>query len=125
MQSHSHRGIAKLNSEMDLQEQVRMQDTYERLTKIIEDVSNLGVFPSLVWVWTWDVALSTLRDFEDDEEFHVNLTEEDVFKFFWRDADKNGFSLEYGTEDLYEAVREWMIDEDVVSYKEDLEPDDE
>jgi hypothetical protein len=110
---------------MDLQEQVRMQDTYERLTKIIEDVGNLGVFPSLVWVWTWDVALSTLRDFEDDEEFHVNLTEEDVFKLFWRDADKNGFSLEYGTEDLYEAVREWMIDEDIVSYKEDLEPDDE
>jgi len=110
---------------MDLQEQVRMQDTYERLTKIIEDVSNLGVFPSLVWVWTWDVALSTLRDFEDDEEFNVNLTEEDVFKLFWRDADKNGFSLEYGTEDLYEAVREWMIDEDIVSYKEDLEPDDE
>jgi hypothetical protein len=102
-----------------------MQDTYERLTKIIEDVSNLGVFPSLVWVWTWDVALSTLRDFEDDEEFNVNLTEEDVFKLFWRDADKNGFSLEYGTEDLYEAVREWMIDEDIVSYKEDLEPDDE
>ena len=114
-----------MNSEMDLQEQVRMQDTYERLTKIIEDVSNLGVFPSLVWVWTWDVALSTLRDFEDDEEFNVNLTEEDVFKLFWRDADKNGFSLEYGTEDLYEAVREWMIDEDIVSYKEDLEPDDE
>ena len=125
MISHLHRGIAKLNSDMDLLEQVRMQDTYERLTKIINDVTDLGVFPSLVWVWTWDIALSTLRDFGEDEEFKVNLTEEEMFKVFWRDADKNGFTLEYGTEDLYDAIRDWMLEAGVVSYVEDEEDEDE
>jgi hypothetical protein len=109
---------------MDLQEQVRMQDTYERLTTIIDQISNVGVFPPLVWVWTWDVALSTLRDFDEDPEFKINLTQEQMFKVFWLDADKNGFSLEYGTDSLYEAIREWMIDADIVSYVEDEDEDD-
>jgi hypothetical protein len=107
--------------DMDLLELTRMNDTYERLTKIIEDVTNLGVFPSLVWLWSWDVALSTLRDFGEDEEFKINLTEEEMFKVFWRDADKNGFTLEYGTDSLYEAIRDWMLDADVVSYVEEAE----
>ena len=112
-------------ADMDLLEQVRMQDTYERLTKIIEQIGNLGVFPPLVWVWSWDVALSTLRDFDEDPEFKINLTEEEMFKLFWQDADKNGFGLEYGTEDLYEAIRDWMIDADIVSYVEEEEDEDE
>ncbi len=106
---------------MDLQEEVRMNDTYERLTKIIKDVTDLGVFPSLVWVWAWDVALSTLNDFGDDEEFKINLTEEEMFKAFWRDATKNGFTLEYGTDSLYEAIRDWMLEAGVVSYAEEAE----
>ena len=110
---------------MDLQEEVRMNDIYERLTKIIKDVTDLGVFPSLVWVWTWDVALSTLRDFDEDEEFKINLTEEETFKVFWRDADKNGFTLEYGTEDLYDAIRDWMLEAGVVSYVEEEEEEAE
>ena len=107
--------------DMDLLERTRMEDTYDKLTKIINDVSDLPVFPSLVWVWSWDVALSTLRDFGEDEEFKINMTEEQMFHLFWAQADTNGFSLEYGTEDLYEAIREWMIDQDIVSYKEEAE----
>ena len=107
--------------DMDLLERTRMEDTYQRLTKIIEDVTNLGVFPSLVWLWSWDVALSTLRDFGDDEEFKINLTEEQMFHLFWAQADQNGFTLEYGTEDLYEAIRDWMIDQNIVSYVDDEE----
>ena len=110
-----------MTTDMDLLEQVRMQDTYERLTKILKDVTDLGVFPSLVWVWTWDIALSTLRDLGEDEEFKINLTEEEMFKLFWRDADKNGFTLEYGTEDLYDAIRDWMLEAGVVSYVEEDE----
>ena len=112
-------------AERDLQEQVRLDDTYERLTKIIEDVTNLNVFPSLVWLWSWDVALSTLRDFSEDEEYKVNLNEKELFERFWDGADKNGFSLEYGTDSLYEAIRDWMIDEDIVSFIEDEEEEDE
>jgi len=109
---------------MDLLEQTRMEDVYKDITSIIDQISVLPVFPSLVWVWTWDVAKSTLRDFDEDLEYQVNLTEQEVFKKFWEDADQNGFSLEYGTEDLYEAIRDWMIDADIVSEVSDVEEDE-
>ena len=111
--------------ERDLLEQTRMDDTYERLTNIINQIGDLNVFPSLVWVWSWDVALSTLRDFSEDEEYKVNLTEQETFERFWDGADKNGFTLEYGTDSLYEAIRDWMIDENIVSFIEDEEDEDE
>ena len=110
---------------MDLLEQTRMDDTYERLTNILNQIGDLNVFPSLVWVWSWDIALSTLRDFNEDEEFKVNKNEKEVFELFWDQADKNGFTLEYGTDSLYEAIRDWMIDQDIAVYLEDEEEEDE
>lgn len=111
-----------MSNELDLQEETRMLDIYSDVNSIIDKISKLPVFPPLVWVWTWDVAKSTLRDFESDSEYQVNDTEQEVFKKFWQDADKNGFTLDYGTEDLYEAVRNWMIDADIVS---EVDGDDE
>ena len=43
---------------MDLQEQTRMEDVYKDISFIIDKIGQLGVFPPLVWVWTWDVAKS-------------------------------------------------------------------
>lgn len=100
---------------MDLLEQTRMDDTYERLTNIINQVGDLNVFPSLVWLWSWDITLSTLRDFEEDDEFMVNMLEKDIFKLFWEQADKNGFTLEYGTDSLYEAIRDWLMEQGIVT----------
>ena len=101
---------------MDLLEQTRIQDVYQDITYIIDKIGNLTVYPPLVWVWTWDVAKSILEDFEGDPDYVVNLNVEQVFQKFYQDADKNGFTLEYGTEDLYEAIRDWMIDADIVSW---------
>jgi hypothetical protein len=111
-------------TERDLQEQVRIDDTYDSLTNIIKQVTDLGVFPSLVWVWAWDVALSTLSDFESDEEFKVNMTEREMFERFWDGAEKNGFTLEYGTDILYEAIRDWMVDENIVTSLEEEDEDE-
>jgi hypothetical protein len=33
---------------------------------------------------------------------------------FWQDADKNRFSLEYGAEGLYEHIRDWMTDKEII-----------
>jgi hypothetical protein len=108
---------------MDLQEQTRIVDSYNDINLVIDQIGKLSVFPPLVWVWSWDVAKSILRDFEEDLEYQVNDTEYQVFEKFYTDADQNGFTLEYGTEDLYEAIRDWMIDADIVS--EVLDEDDE
>jgi hypothetical protein len=112
--------------DMDLQDKTRMQDIYKDITLIVDKIGELGVFPPLVWVWTWDVAITILKDIREggDPDYCVTMDEEEMWELFFTQADKNGFSLEYGTEDLYEAVRDWMIDEEIIEeYLEEEEND--
>jgi len=110
---------------MDLQEQTRMQDVYKDINVIIDKIGKLPVFPSLVWVWTWDVTKSMLNNFRDDEEYKVNMTDEEVWKLFWEQADSNGFTLEYGTETLDDHISDWLMDIDAIEYNEEDEDEDE
>jgi len=109
---------------MDLQEKTRMLDTYRDIEDIVERIGSLSVFPPLVWVWSWDVVKSTWTDFMTggDPEYCVTKELDEVWEQFWEDADKNAFTLEYGTEDLYEAVRDWLIDSGIV---EEVDDEDE
>jgi hypothetical protein len=112
--------------DVDLQDKTRMQDIYKDITLIVDKIGELGVFPPLVWVWTWDVAITILKDIREggDPDYCVTMDEEEMWELFFTQADKNGFSLEYGTEDLYEAVRYWMIDEEIIEeYLEEEEND--
>jgi hypothetical protein len=58
-----------------------------------------------------------------EEEYCTGMDEEEMWELFWTQADQNGFTLEFGTEDLYEAVRDWMIKEGVID--EAVEEDEE
>ena len=112
---------------MDLQDKTRMQDTYKDISLIIDKVGELGVFPPLVWVWTWDVAISILKDIREggDPDYCVTMDEEEMWALFFEQADINGFSLEYGSEDLYEAVRDWMTEQGIIEeYIEEDEDED-
>jgi hypothetical protein len=110
-------------TEMDLQDKVRMLDVYRDIEDIIEKISNLRVGMPLVWVYVWDVVRDLYRDIQEgrEEEYSVTVGEEELWQLFWTQADQNGFTLEYGTEDLYEAVRGWMIDEGIIEYLEEEE----
>ena len=112
---------------MDLQEKTRMQDTFKDINLIVDKIGELRVFPPLVWVWTWDVAITILKDIREggDPDYKVTMDEEQMWELFFTQADKNGFTLEYGTEDLYEAVRDWMIDEDIIELYDGDEEEDE
>jgi len=112
---------------MDLQESTRKQDVYKDINVIIDKIGELGVFPPLVWVWTWDVAITILKDVREggDPDYCVTMDEEEMWDLFWAQADKNGFSLEYGTEDLYEAIRDWMTDEGIIEEAVEEEDEDE
>jgi hypothetical protein len=116
-----------MSDELDLQESTRMKDVYKDITSIVDSIGELGVFPPLVWVWTWDVAISILKDVREggDPDYCVTMEEEEMWELFWKDADKNGFSLEYGTEDLYEAVRDWMTDTGIIEEAVEDEDEDE
>jgi hypothetical protein len=93
-----------------------MQDTYNKLNTIIEQTEELDVFPSLVWVWAWDTATTILKDIREggEPQYNVTMDEEEMFELFWKQADKNAFSLEYGQESLYEAIRDWMFDQGII-----------
>lgn len=117
----------KLMAELDLQEKTRMKDVHRDINVIIDKITKLGVFPPLVWVWSWDVAMSIYTDIQEggDPDLCVSKDEDEMWELFYTQADKNGFTLEYGAEDLYEAVRDWMIDEEVVEYYNEEEDEDE
>jgi len=110
---------------MDLQEQTRMKDIYKDINEIIDKIGELPVFPSLVWVWTWDVCRSMLEDFRSDPDYRVNMDDEEVWEKFWEDADKNAFTLEYGTETCSESISDWLMDIEAIEYYEEEEDEDE
>jgi hypothetical protein len=116
-----------LKAERDLQDKTRMQDIYRDINLIIDKIGELQVFPSLVWVWTWDIARDLYRNIQagSEEEYCVTMEEEEVWQLFWEQADKNGFTLEYGTEDLDEHIRDWMIDESIIELVQEEEDEDE
>jgi hypothetical protein len=117
-----------MTTDIDLQEKIRMQDVHRDINVIVDKITTLGVFPPLVWVWTWDVALSIHKDIQEggDPDYCVAMDEDEMWELFYTQADKNGFTLEYGTEDLYEAVRDWMIDESIIEeYNEEDQDEDE
>jgi len=116
--------VDQYKEELDLQEHTRMATTHLKLNQIIDQIKDLDVFPSLVWVWCWDVVKDKLDTHQPgrDTDYVTNqsFTEEDVWWMFVQDLDKNSFSLEYGAEDLDEAIYDWMTERDIlVSLDED------
>jgi len=111
---------------MDLQERTRMLDTYRDVEDIIDKISSLSVFPSLVWVWTWDVIkdLWTTIMEGQEEEYCTAMDLDEVWELYWIQADKNGFTLEYGPEALYDHIRDWMIDESIIIEAEEEDEDE-
>jgi hypothetical protein len=115
--------VLKAQQQLDLQEQTRRDDAYVQLNKLIDGLKEVNAFPPLVWLWVWDMVKDRLDMYsEPSQEDYVtnsNLTEKEVFDLFWEDADKNGFSLEYGLDSLDEGILDWMLDRDILVVLED------
>jgi hypothetical protein len=74
-----------------------LRDILDKLSKL-----NETLFPSLVWLWVWDI----IDQFYQDEELFIR-TQDIVWETLLKDTPS--FSLEYGTEHLYDWVRDWMF----------------
>lgn len=116
-----------MSTELDLQDKTRMLDTYKDINDIIDRISNLQLFPPLVWVYAWDIARDLYRDFQEgsEGEYGVTMSLEEFWSVFYNNADQNGFSLDYGSDDLYEHIRDWMFDAGVVEEVEFDEDEDD
>ena len=86
----------------------------------ILDSTDLGL--SLVWLWTW----STIKTFMDDEQFIMKQTENEMWNNLCEAVEAGqGFSLEYGADQHYDEVMEWMLNREYMVDSLDEEEDNE
>ena len=103
-------------SELDLQEATRRDDVFNELMEINLHLSQLDVFPSLLWALAFDV----LKDIYDntevgyDEAVREGVTFKQVFDKFWEDSDSLGLTMDHGGEILEEVIRDWMRENDFI-----------
>jgi len=113
--------------------EVRMSDinrdvSFEQLMYINAEISKLHLFPSLVWVWTFDI----LKDIFDNNQFdHLaktdiadeaipsGITLKEIFDKFYKDIDSLDLNMDQGGEILEEVIRDWMRDNDFLVALED------
>ena len=121
--------------EVDLPEATRRNDTFNDLMEISNHLSEMSVFPSLLWVWAFDIMKDIFdnNQYKDlavndyvDEAVPEGITLKQIFDKFWEDVDTLGFSMDHGGEILEEVIRDWMRENDfLVALDEDGWLDDE
>lgn len=75
----------------------------------ILDSTDLGL--SMVWLWTW----STIQGFHEDKEYSFKVTNDVIWEKLVKAVESGaGFTLEYGAEDHYEHVRDWLMENDIM-----------
>lgn len=109
--------VQKEQYKLDLQEQIRRDDVYRDLNDIVDRLQAIPVFPSLLWVWTFDVIRDIFENtqYKDlaindyvDEAVPEGITLKQIFDKFWDDVDTLGFTMDHGGEVLEEVIRDWM-----------------
>lgn len=83
----------------------------DKLNKCLEilDTTDLGL--SMVWLWTW----STIKGLLEGGDFEQVVSEQTAWDELAKAvASGIGFSLEYGAEEHYEHVRDWMIENNLI-----------
>ena len=108
---------ANINEPLDLYDVTRRDDVFTELGRIKEALDNISVFPSLLWVWVYDVMadiyqneyydLLTEKDYVD-EAVPTGITLKQIFDKFWEDVDGLGLTMDSGGEIIEEVVRDWM-----------------
>jgi len=121
--------VLKSQKQLDLQEATRRDDVFKDLNEIVDKITILPVFPSLMLVWTYDVLRNIYENsrYEDlavndyvDEAIPAGITLKQIFDKFWEDVDGIGLSMDLGDEIIEETIRDWMRDNDfLVSLDED------
>jgi len=129
MKGRNEMDKANINEPLDLQEATRRDDVYNQMLEINRQLSEVGVFPSLLWAWVFDV----IKDIFDNNQY-IHLAETDItdeavpegitlkqiFDKFWDDVDFLGITMDNGGEIIEEVIRDWMRDNNfLVSLDED------
>ena len=103
-------------AELDLQEATRRDDVFNQLLSINEQLTNLSVFPSLCWVWTFDIIKDIFDNTDTgyDEAITDGVTLKQIFDKFFEDCDSLGINMDMGGEIMEETIRDWMRENDFI-----------
>ncbi len=113
-------------AELDLQEATRRDDVYRDLNEIVDRVTKLPVFPSLIWLWSFDIIKEIFdnNQYKDlavndyvDEAVPEGITLKQIFDKFWEDVDGFGLSMDSGGDIIEEVIRDWMRDNNHIFLK--------
>jgi hypothetical protein len=95
------------------------KDKLDECLKIL-DTTDLGL--SLVWLWTW----STVGNILTDSEWTAKATKDEMWDHLCEAVEAGqGFSLEYGAEQHYDDVLEWMLNREYILDPTDEEEEDD
>ena len=109
----------------DLQEAARRDDVFYQLNEVIDKLQDMTVFPSLLWVWTFDVIRDIYENNQEPQEYidevvPAGITLKQIFNKFWEDVDGLGIEMDHGGEVIEETIRDWMRENDfLVALDED------
>jgi hypothetical protein len=117
---------------IDLQEATRRDDVFTELGLIKEKISALPVFPSLMWVWTYDVIDDIFKTNQGPAEewqeqvIAEGVTLKQIWDKFWEDTDSLGLHSDLGGEIIEETITDWMRENNfLVSLDDDSWLDEE
>jgi hypothetical protein len=129
MKGPRHVDKANINEPLDLQEATRRDDVYNQLNEIIDKLEKIPVFPSLMWVWAFDIMKEIFDNYQIkdlavndyvDEGVPEGITLKQIFDKFWADVDGFGLSMDSGGDIIEETIRDWMRENNfLVSLEED------
>ena len=107
------------NAQYDRGVKIKMQ-----LDQIVDNLNNMDIHMSLVWLWTWDLIRDKFENYSQDDVFisdytvTVGTTLDVIWDKLWANPPSD-FTLEYGAEQMDEAILDWMIDENFIVAVED------
>ena len=94
----------------------------DKLNKCLEILDSTDLGLSMVWLWTW----SAINNIFEDETYKQNCTIDEMWDHLCEAVGAGmGFSLEYGAEQHYDDVIDWMMSRDYIVDPEDEEEEDE
>ena len=98
----------------DIGPQIKMQ-----LDQMVDHLNNMPIGMSLVWLWVWDLIRDKYKNYEFIDEMSdyvvtTGTTLDIIWEKLWANPPSD-FTLEYGAEQVDEAILDWMIDNEFLS----------
>ena len=116
--------IDVLKAQSDLISIERRDRVYNDLNEVIDKLQKIDVFPSLLWVWAFDIIRDIHENNQEPQEYldevvPEGVTLKQIFDKFWDDVDGLGIDMDHGGEIIEEVIRDWMRENDFLVQLDD------